>query len=167
MPWREERAISIDMQIRAATPDDVPFVLPMVSKICALHEQWDPAKYGFLDNPAQQYQRWLMKRTADQRSVFLVADSGQGIAAFLIGTVETEIPVYRIKEFGFIHDAWVEPQYRHEGVGRQIVMLAVERFKQLGVKQVRLDTVAANDPARALFSGCGFRVSIIEMLLEL
>jgi ribosomal protein S18 acetylase RimI-like enzyme len=155
------------MQIRAAAPDDVPLVLPMVSKICALHEQWDPAKYGFLDNSAQQYQRWLMKRAADPRSVFLVADRAPGVAAFLIGTVETEIPVYRLKEFGFIHDVWVEPQYRHEGIGRQIVMLAIEQFKQMGVKQIRLDTVAPNDAARALFSACGFRASIIEMLLEL
>lgn len=160
------------MLIRPATPEDVPAVLPMVAKICALHESWDPAKYGFRDQPAEMYRRWLAARANDPRSVFLVAqreatDAQPSIlAGFIIGTVESEIPIYRIKEFGFLHDLWVEEAYRHEGVGRQLVMRAVERFAQIGVPQVRLDTAAANEPARGLFRACGFRVDTMEMLLE-
>ncbi|HUB26874.1 MAG TPA: GNAT family N-acetyltransferase [Tepidisphaeraceae bacterium] len=155
------------MQIRPAAVADVPGVLPMVRKICALHEQWDPAKYGFRPEPQERYRRWLTARADDARSVFLVADEGKQLAAFLIGTVEQEIPIYRLTEYGFIHDLWVEEQYRHEGIGRQMTMLAVEKFAAIGVKQVRLDTAAANDAARALFTTCGFRPSATEMLLEL
>lgn len=161
------------MLIRPATADDVPAVLPMVAKICALHQSWDPAKYGFRDQPAQRYHRWLISRADDPRSVFLVADRRPSdaqtpvLAGFIIGTVETEIPIYRIKEFGFLHDLWVEESYRHEGIGRQLVMRAVERFAQIGVPQVRLDTAAANEPARGLFRSCGFRVDTMEMLLEM
>jgi ribosomal protein S18 acetylase RimI-like enzyme len=155
------------MDIRPATPEDVPAVLPMVAKICALHEAWDPAKYGFLDHPEQRYARWLPSRANDPRAVFLVADAGERLAGFLIGTIENEIPIYRLKEFGFIHDLWVEEEYRHEGVGRQIVMAAVQRFHELGMKQIRLDTASANDAARKLFQSCGFRVSVIEMLMEM
>jgi len=155
------------MNIRAAKAEDVPAVLPMVAKICALHEAWDPAKYGFLPHPEDRYRRWLTARAGDPRSVFLVAEREARIVAFLIGTVEEEIPIYRLKEFGFIHDLWVEEDYRHEGIARQMVMLAIERFKEMGVKQIRLDTAAANDPARKLFASCGFRTSIIEMLVEL
>ncbi|MGD1277178.1 MAG: GNAT family N-acetyltransferase [Tepidisphaeraceae bacterium] len=155
------------MEIRSATVQDVPGVLPMVAKTCALHESWDPAKYGFLEKPAERYSRWLTARATDPRSVFLVADGGSALAGFLIGTVEQEIPIYRIKEFAFLHDLWVEEAYRHEGIARQMVMRAIERFRELGVKQVRLDTAAANEPARGLFQSCGFRPSCVEMLLEL
>jgi ribosomal protein S18 acetylase RimI-like enzyme len=155
------------MEIRSALPGDVPQVLPMVAKICALHEKWDPAKYGFLENPASRYERWLTTRADDPRSFFLVADRKPGLAGFLIGMAEMEIPIYRLKEFGFIHDLWVEEEYRHEGIARQMVMLAVERFRAMGVRQVRLDTAAANDPARSLFKSCGFRPSSTEMLLEI
>jgi ribosomal protein S18 acetylase RimI-like enzyme len=48
-----------------------------------------------------------------------------------------------------------------------MVTLAVERFREIGVKQVRLDTAYANDPARGLFAACGFRPGIVEMLIEL
>jgi len=156
------------MNIRPATPDDVPAVLPMVAKVCAFHEKLDPAKYGFRDQPERMYDRWLVTRAKDPRSVFLVAEVSAGkLVAFLVGTIEPEIGIYRLKEFGFIHDVWVEEKYRNEGIARQMVTLAVERFREIGVNQVRLDAACANQPARNLFAACGFRPSIVEMLIEL
>ena len=164
------------MLIRPATPDDVPLVLPMVAKIAALHESWDSAKYPYRENVSEMYRGWLTTRTKDPKSVFLVAQRDPGppasadgfpLVAFLVGTVEREIPIYRLDQFGFIHDVWVEPDYRHEGVARQMTMLAIERFREIGVKQIRLDTSAKNDAARALFASCGFRESTREMLMEL
>ena len=155
------------MTIRPAMPDDVPHVLPMVERIAALHESWDSAKYGFLPDVAQMYRGWLTSRANDVRSVFLVSEREGAIVAFLVGTVEREIPIYRLSEFGFIHDVWVEPDYRNEGVARQMTMLAIERFREMGVKQIRLDTAARNDAARGLFASCGFRPSVTEMLLEI
>jgi ribosomal protein S18 acetylase RimI-like enzyme len=145
----------------------------MVAKICALHESWDGAKYGFRATPADLYRSWLTTRAVDTRSVFLVADRSTSATAsshlvgYLVATVEAEIPIYRIKEFGFVHDVWVEPDYRHEGLARQLVMLAVEKFRAMNVPQIRLDTANANETARALFRKCGFRISTIEMLHEI
>jgi ribosomal protein S18 acetylase RimI-like enzyme len=157
------------MTIRPARAEDVPAVLPMVAAICALHESWDSARYGFLPQVERMYGGWLTTRATDPQSVFLVADRDEHgqLVAFLIGTLESNIPIYRVTRFGFIHDLWVEPDYRNEGVGRQLTMLAVERFRAMGVTQVRLETAAANDAARALFQRCGFRVSSVEMLLEI
>lgn len=155
------------MLIRPATPEDVPTVLPMVAKICALHESWDAAKYGFLSHPEQRYERWLKKLTHDERAVFLVAENEGKLVGFLEATIEREIPIYRLTEYAFIHDLWVEPEYRQQGIARLLVTQAMERLQELEVKQIRLDTAAANEAARRLFAGCGFRVSTIEMLTEL
>lgn len=157
------------MLIRRATQLDIPAVLPMVSKICALHETWDAAKYGFLPNPAQRYEGWLGKLVNSDRTVFLVAEdqTNAQLAGFLVATIEREIPIYRLKEFAFIHDLWVEPEYRRSGVARQLVMQTIEQFQKMGVEQIRLDTAAKNDAARKLFSECGFRPSVVEMLIEL
>ena len=158
------------MLVRPASPEDVPSVLPMVERICAFHEQLDRAKYGFLPNPGGMYHNWLIDRATDARSVFLVADrdsdEAPGLAGFLVGTVEREIPIYRIERFGFIHDLWIEERYRNEGVARQMVSVALERFRQIGVPQVRLDVASLNEPARKLFAACGFRPSVVEMLHE-
>ena len=156
--------------IRPATPADVTAVLPMVAKICALHETWDEAKYGFLPSPEQRYEGWLKRLTTRESSVFLVASAPEQpgkLVGFIVATVDKEIPIYRLKEYAFIHDLWVEEEYRRSGIARQMVMETIERFKQMGVKQIRLDTAAVNESARRLFSSCGFRVSTIEMLMEL
>jgi ribosomal protein S18 acetylase RimI-like enzyme len=153
------------MDIRPATPDDVPAVLPMVRKTCELHAAWDPDKYGFEGAIEERYRGWLTSRARDPRSVFLVAvREGRGPVAFLVGTVEREIPIYRLTEYGFVHELWVDEDYRNEGLGRQLTMTAVERFRELGVQQVRLDTAAANDAARKLFERCGFRPFAVQML---
>src|SRR5947208_642398 len=81
------------MEIASATVDDVPAVLPMVAKIAALHESWDPAKFGYKDHPEEMYRGWLKGRATDPRSVFLVARREGRPIAFLVGTVETEIPI--------------------------------------------------------------------------
>jgi ribosomal protein S18 acetylase RimI-like enzyme len=161
------------MTIRPATPADVPAVLPMVTKLAALHERWDAARYDYKPNTAEMYRRWLTARSEDPNSVFLVADHDRLmqdvpiLVGFIIGTVEAPIPIYRIDKFGYIHDLWIEEDYRNEGLARQMTMLAMEKFKAIGVKQVRLETATANEAARKLFTSCGFRAASVEMLCEL
>src|SRR3982750_2027798 len=110
------------MTIRPATPEDVPQVLPMVAAIARLHESWDPAKYAYLPSPEEMYRGWLRSRARDPQSVFLVASvDSEGkpsgsvgghpvnqkvdkLIGFIIGTIEREIPIYRVEQFGFIHD---------------------------------------------------------------
>jgi ribosomal protein S18 acetylase RimI-like enzyme len=156
------------MTIRPATTDDVPAVVPMVEKLTAFLAERDRAKYEPLPAVGDMYRGWLRARVMDPRSVYLVAEREPSqLVGFLIGTVEREIPIYRLTEYGFIHDVWIEPDYRNEGLARQMVALAVEQFRAVGVGQVRLDVLVANDAARNLFSSCGFRPTIIEMLMEL
>ncbi|MBD2519230.1 GNAT family N-acetyltransferase [Nostoc sp. FACHB-973] len=154
------------MLIRPATTTDVPAVLPMVAKICALHESWDSAKYGFLSHPEQRYEKWLTRLANSDSSVFLVSEKEGQLVGFLVATIEQEIPIYRLEQFAFVHDIWVEPEHRQNGIARQMVMQTIERFSQMGVKQIRLDTANANEASRRLFASCGFRISTIEMLIE-
>src|SRR5687768_7033103 len=115
------------MNIRPATALDVPAVLPLVARVCALHERWDPAQYGFREKPAEMYRRWRAAQARYPRAVCLVAGGPAMLkevpllVGFLIGTIEREIPIYRLAEYGFIHGLWVEPTYRNEGIGRQMV----------------------------------------------
>ena len=153
------------MIIRDATVDDVPAVLPLVQRLCDLHRQWDTERFDFKPDLADRYRRWLGARCADAGAVFLVADAGGRVVAYLVGTTEDEVPIYWTPACGYIHDIWVEPDYRNEGLARQLVTLAVVRFNAKGLKQVRLITAAGNDIGRAMFERAGFRVATIEMMI--
>lgn len=152
----------------------------MVEAICELHAAWDSARYATRDDVVDMYARWLPERAVDPRSVFLVAheqgdgsrtsaavDAGRPLLGFLVATVERAIPIYRVAEFGFIHDLWVEPAARSRGLGAMLVSVAIARFREIGVAQIRLETSLANEQARRLFTQSGFRVSTIDMLVEI
>ena len=155
------------MIIRSAQLTDIPDLLPMIAKICAMHENWDIAKYGFLPNPEKRYESWLKRLIQNSRDLCLIAEVDQQQIGFLIGTIEQEIPIYRLKEYAFIHDLWIEPEYRRSGIAKQLVQRSINHFRQLEIAQIRLDTAQINEAARQLFAECGFRISTIEMLIEL
>lgn len=160
------------MTIRPASTDDIDQVIPLVAKVCAFHAARDPQRYGFVENVQRMYRGWLIRRTADDQSVFLVAErpaSPTGpaqIVGFLVADTERDLPIYRTGRIGFIHDLWVEPDYRNEGLGRRLVMQAIEQFRELGVDQIRLDVLIHNPAARELFEACGFRSSTVQMLYD-
>jgi RimJ/RimL family protein N-acetyltransferase len=178
--WPEVKAGLLQRLARSATPNpspaitirpaiaaDTESILPMVQQICAMHSALDPTKYAFLPDIIDRYRRWLPVRAADPRSVLLVAHDALGLVGFLVGSVEPEIPIYHISEYGFIHDLWIEPRARRMGVGTALARQALADFKTIGVSQVRLDTANANQSARRLFAGCGFRPSATEMIAAL
>lgn len=139
----------------------------MVAAICALHEKLDPARFAMLPDVLTRYEQWLPIRARDPRSVFLLAEIDKKPVGFLVGQVEENIPIYRLHQYGFIHDLWVDPAHRKGGIARALVRAAASRFISIGVAQIRLETAIDNEPARKLFESCGFRASTTELLAEL
>ncbi|CAG0968547.1 phosphinothricin acetyltransferase [Phycisphaerales bacterium] len=158
--------------IRPATPADVPAVLPMVAAICAHHEALDPERFAMLPDVVQRYERWLPQRAADPRSIFLVADSTghstpPAIVGFIVGSMERNIPIYRLDEFAYLHDLWVQPDFRRQGVATALLNEAIARFRAIGAKQIRLETALANEHARRVCETCGFRAATIDLIREI
>ena len=52
------------MDIRPATPQDVPQILPLVRKLAAFLAERDPAKYALPEGAdvGERYRNWLVKR---------------------------------------------------------------------------------------------------------
>ena len=153
--------------IRGATTADVAGILPMVRSIVDLHERHDPQRFRVLPDVIERYASWLPERAADPRSVLLVGEAGGRLVAFLVGTIEPEVPIFWVPECGWVHDVWVEPPYRRLGVANALVDAAAERYRGLGVKQMRLHTGMFNDAARTVFERAGFRACVVEMLRPL
>lgn len=138
----------------------------MAGKSLTLHQEWDLAKFGVVSDYATRYGHWLSGLTEDPASIFLVAVMDSRVIGYLVGTVDQAVPIYRVAQYGYIRDLWVEEEYRGAGIGQKLVHAALERFMALGVEQVRLETATANASARAFFATCGFRPSATEMLIE-
>jgi ribosomal protein S18 acetylase RimI-like enzyme len=166
------------VEVRRGVVGDVPRILPLVGRICAFHHAIDPRLFDYLDDVLDRYERWLPERAVDPKSVLLVARevgkagnegkvAGTDLIGFAVATVEAEVPIYHLREYGFIHDTWVEPAWRGRGIGRALIEETLLAFTQMGVAQVRLDTARGNDAARALFSGLGFREGVMRMVRDM
>lgn len=159
------------MRFRPGTADDIPRLMPFVAALYELHAGWDAAKYAPRPGFEAGYARWLAARVADPDSVLLVATAEDADdappVAFLVAEVLDEIPVFLLTRYGFIHDLWVDGTYRNEGVARQLVTLATERFKAMGVTQVRAEVAAANTAATGLMTACGLRPAATTMIAEI
>ncbi len=153
-------------EIRPATAADISAILPMVQKICDMHRTMDPQRYPFVDDIAERYRGWLRKRSEDADSVLLVASVGETAAGFIVGEILDEIPVFTLTRYGFLHDLWVEPQFRRQGIARKLLIEAMARLKARGVSQIRGDTAHRNNESRELLEGLGFRASTILMVYQ-
>ena len=163
------------MLIRPATFADVPAILPMVADLVAAHERHDPARFAALPDVLDRYARWLPQRAADPDSVVLVAvDTANdtalttsAVVGFVVATIEENIPIYQLKRFGYLHDLYVLPGHRRRGVSQRLLEAAAAEFKARGITQVRCETAAFNEPARAVLVAAGWRTSTIDMLMDL
>ncbi len=156
------------MEIRPGRPADVPLVLPLLDEQARIHTALQPSKFSYVPDFTAGYGRWMTKRADDPTSCFLVAEREPGtIVGFLIASVEDDIPIYSRQGFGFIHDMFVADGYRNEGLGRQMLVLAIEHFAKTGCTQVRLEVATGNDAAALLFERNGFTPVSQIMTLEL
>jgi GNAT superfamily N-acetyltransferase len=156
------------MPIRPATSSDVSLVLPMVRAQYAMHVAWDAAKFGVKEGFEAGFGRWMAGLVKDPRGAFFVATNDRDVpVGFLVATVERELPLYLLAEYAFIHDVWVEKDHRGKGLARGLVIAALEKFKAIGIRQVRCETAHINEDARKVFSKMGFRPTTVVMLKEL
>jgi len=163
---RHIAANGVAIAIRAGAAGDVAGLTRMIEQSCAMHRQWDRAKFGFIGEAVPMYRRWLMQHADDASSVFVIAAANERLIAFAIGTTERAAPIFEPATYGFIRDFWVDADWRRYGVGREVLRALIDGFHAIDIGQIRLETAAVNDPARRFFSACGFRPSAVEMLSE-
>jgi L-amino acid N-acyltransferase YncA len=153
------------MHVREATTADTEIVAPLILKVLAQHDSWDPARYGLLPDVAGEYRRWFGKLAEDPRTTILLAEEDGRVAGYLVATVHHDRPIYRTGEYVVIHDLWVDD--RGGDAGRELLKAAAAHYAGTGVTQLRAATAAANERMRGLLQASGFRVCQIDLLMEL
>jgi GNAT superfamily N-acetyltransferase len=99
----------------------------------------------------------------DARSHFLVAAAG-GTPVGLIHFTTRQTVLHRSPS-GMIDELVVTAKYQGQGIGKQLVLAAIERCRQLGCCEVEVSTEQMNLKAREFYRKCGFNKT--EILFEL
>ena len=87
---------------------------------------------------------------------------------FLLGTPDEDSPPSAVAQLRYRHslwtaaeDAWLEDLFvteaaRRTGLGKAMVLAAIDRAEQRNCRRIELDVDDANEPARALYRSLGF-----------
>ena len=99
----------------------------------------------------------------DARSHFLVA-TARATPVGLIHFTMRQTVLHRSPS-GMIDELIVTVEYQGKGLGKQLVLAAIERCRQLGCCEVEVSTEQTNLKAREFYRKCGFDKT--EILFEL
>ncbi len=140
------RAVRADsetaIEIRPATPEDIPAVIALDQDVTSLLKT--------------AYWHDMFDRFGAQRQdvrFFLVADNGGRIDGFIIGEV-------RAWEFGSSPSGWifavqVRPRLRVRGLGSRLFATICDRFRAAGVDRVRTMVARDNTVIQSFFRSQG------------
>ena len=129
--------VFLDIKIRPAEPTDLEKIY-VVEKLSF--------KYP--------YSRRLLSYLILHASVFLVAEFRGEIIGYVCGAIEKRDCIY-----GHIYSIAVHPNHRRKGVGKALMMRAIEIFKTHGARKIILECRVSNMAAIRFYRKLGFRMA--------
>ncbi len=67
----------------------------------------------------------------------------------------------------FVEDLYVDPAARGSGIGRQLLITALEREAGRGAAFLKLEVTTTNSGAVAFYRKCGFEIAESEVIMTL
>ncbi|MCK5182525.1 MAG: GNAT family N-acetyltransferase [Dehalococcoidia bacterium] len=149
-----------DILVREATESDLPVIGKLLEDLTDAMDNTEGIDTGIALKTCQ----YLLN---DDSSHFLVAAMEGTPVGFMNFTVRQTI-LHRSPS-GLIDELVVAEGYRSKGVGKQLVLAAVEKCRQLGCCEVEASTEKTNLEAREFYKQCGFeeRGTLFEVDLQL
>lgn len=158
----------MQIEIRQIEKEDYDSVLRMLAEIAALHHRGRPDV--FADGGAKYTHADLDRLSADPNNRIFVADCvDRRCAGYLFCRINAEEP-HPPKRAGrtlWIDDLYVDPAFRHDGVGRALMARAEAFARGQSCERVELNVWRFNEDAVSFYERCGMRVQrqIMELTL--
>jgi ribosomal protein S18 acetylase RimI-like enzyme len=156
-----------DITIRAATIDDASALGRLGALLVRLHNELDPERFIPATAKTEDNYGWFLGTQIKKPDVFVyVAEiEGKVVGYFYAGMEGMDYMALR-GPAGALYDIVVDPAFRGQGIGRQLLTRALAMLKDRGAPRVVLSTAQGNEAAQHLFESAGFRRTMIEMTRE-
>lgn len=154
--------------VRPALVGDLPALGRMGAALMRLHHAFDHQRFLPPGDAPEAGYAWFLGTQLGEPDVFVAVAEREGrLAGYVYAGVEPHSWKELRDRAGYVHDVYVEPHARGEGVAAALVEAAAAWLAGRGVPRVLLWTATANAGAQRLFDRLGFRATMIEMTREL
>jgi GNAT superfamily N-acetyltransferase len=144
-----------DILIRKATKSELPVIGKLLAELINAMDDTEGIDIGIDIKTCEQ----LLK---DDNSHFLGAELKTTPVGFINFTVRQTV-LHRSPS-AMIDELVVTKEYQGKGIGKQLVLAAIDECRQLGYCEVEVSTEKTNVKARKFYKKCGFNKR--EILFE-
>jgi RimJ/RimL family protein N-acetyltransferase len=158
--------------VRPATEADLPALARLGARLARMHHRFDPRRFFVVPDMEEGYAWWLGKERRNRKAVVLAAvrrsrNGRDTIVGYAYGRIEPRDWNSLRDACGVGIDLMVEPKARRSGVGAALVEALCAALAERGAPRVVIGVASRNAQAQEVFSGLGFRPTMVEMTREL
>lgn len=158
---------SAGIRIRRADAGDLPALAAFGVRLAELHVSFDDRRFIAPDPAEPVFFRFFEAELARPESVLLIAELGDAPAGYAFVRVEKESLEDLRGRSAWLHDIFVDPEARGQGIGKQLVEAAIKAARSLGSDNLMLSVSPKNSAGQRLFKSLGLRITMMEMRIDL
>ncbi len=145
------------MEIRKAREQDIDAILELNRQIGEIHFTQAPQVFC---PPSPEERAFLLAAIAAEGRLFCVAEQDGAVAGFLTARIDINesIPFLSKEPICRIGTVVVDEGHRSRGIGKALIAHCDEWGKAQGASQLRLEVMAFNERAKALYERLGFKM---------
>ncbi len=153
--------------IRFARKTDAPAIVALAKAMADHHYALDPEHYR-KSSEYEKLENYPEEWINDKSSAIVVAEEDNALKGYAVAAIENakDFMAPHIKKIGVIHGVFIETASRKKGIGRALVMKAIEWLQKKGAGHIELTVDANNNESYAAWKKLGFEDYKIRMRLD-
>jgi GNAT superfamily N-acetyltransferase len=156
----------MSVTVRRATRKDARRVAEMAIKLAEQHRNYDSRRFSELA-PLDQAEEYYGSQTEAADAAILVAELENEIVGFTFIQYEAKDYANLLENAVWLHDIYIEETARGQNAGNLLMENSIKAAKELGADKLMLSVAAKNEFAKSFFESKGFRITMVEMMLEI
>lgn len=153
--------------IRTAEARDLPAIAELAGELVRQHYGFDAQRFMLIPNVEAGYARFFGGELSNPETIILAAELTGSVVGYAYARLEARDWNALLDVHGALHDIFVKPGVRRQGVARQLVEAVRQRLSAKGAPRLVLQTASKNHAGREFFAALGFRETMIELTCEL
>ncbi len=109
---------------------------------------------------------WLLKQEEKERWRTFVAEDNGNLIGFATGKIG-QFHQYKLSKYGEVVNFYIKKEYRHQGIGKQLIEALENWFKEKGCQVARIETWTFNKETIEIYKKLGFKEISLMFIKEL
>ncbi|MCX6665587.1 MAG: GNAT family N-acetyltransferase [Euryarchaeota archaeon] len=153
------------MNVTAARDEHIPQIVELWKDLMDLHKKFDPFFSRRADGDIR-FTEFVKKSISSMDEHVVVAIEEGRMVGYCLGSIATHPPVFLVEKYGYIFDMMVDPLYRRQHVGTELVNAMILWFSSHGIQRFELNVAVKNKHGKRFWKKQGFREYMRVMYLE-